>query len=62
VEDARNGGKYEIVEGSFIQRHLFGDKQYAFVKPNKERRGVAASPKAWENLPKTLWLYWDSGS
>lgn len=61
IEDARNGGKYEIVEGSFLQRHLFGDKPYAFVKPNRERRTSAAG-KAWENLPKTLWLYWDSGS
>jgi len=35
IESARDGKGYTIVEGSFMQRHLFMDKEYDFIQPNR---------------------------
>lgn len=56
-----SGRRDPMLRGSFLQRILFPEGKESFIIDNPERPFVNSTAKAWETLPKKIWVYWHNG-
>jgi hypothetical protein len=49
------------MKNSFAQRLFYPENNQIFLYGNPEKPSTKNSKIKWKNLPKLIWIYWDTG-
>jgi hypothetical protein len=61
LEDARDGKREKIWDRSWIQKLFFPNRRISFIKENREKPFINETNEQWLNLPKIIWVFYNSG-